>query len=316
MCGDGVCERPFEYAAYGRFGCRADCGRLQDIQNLTAVQIDLQFDFSHPAGSIPATVRLGRADWAMLMMKGALPALLPCLDALSCLPACCSHPGCCWVGVQGLMNQASWNLCPAGDSSGCYWTEDQSFEQLSGSTTIIVPDVPDGEGDHPSLGIAALPCTCGTFTALASTCCSRPCCHAGRWALVLKRDIFSKVSGGVRILPLLEQQALAAKVAAALAAATAQRDSERQALEQVVELGSQGALELVNATLAQAHAAELAAAEEQLQSGALDAGGYLAELAALEQQLEEGLLELQTAEAGCADLPFYQPGMPAGGVWC
>lgn len=57
VCGDGVCEDPFEFAAYSRFGCRADCGRLQDIQNLTAIQIDLQFDFSHPAGSIPATVR-------------------------------------------------------------------------------------------------------------------------------------------------------------------------------------------------------------------------------------------------------------------
>ena len=32
VCGDGVCEAPFEYAQYGRFGCRADCGRLQDIQ--------------------------------------------------------------------------------------------------------------------------------------------------------------------------------------------------------------------------------------------------------------------------------------------
>ncbi len=39
----------------GRFGCRADCGRLQDIQNLTAVRIDLDYDFSHPSGSIPAT---------------------------------------------------------------------------------------------------------------------------------------------------------------------------------------------------------------------------------------------------------------------
>lgn len=99
VCGDGVCEAPFEYAQYGRFGCRADCGRLQDIQvgplgaraqswaparalqasgaacghthitersaclcrphrpqNLTAIQLDLQWDFSHPAGSIPATV--------------------------------------------------------------------------------------------------------------------------------------------------------------------------------------------------------------------------------------------------------------------
>lgn len=140
-------------------------------------------------------------------------------------------------------------------------------------------------------------------------CAGRCCClHAGRWALVLKRDIFSKVSGGVRILPLLEQQAQAAKVAAALAAAAVQSDSERQSLEQVARLGSQGALEAVNASLARGHAAELAAAEEQLQRGVLDAASYLAELADLEQQLAEDVRELQAAAAGCPDLPFYQPG--------
>lgn len=68
ICGDGVCETPFEYAQYGRFGCRADCGRLQDLQNLTAVQIDLYWDFSHPAGSIPATV------WHALAPVPPLPA--------------------------------------------------------------------------------------------------------------------------------------------------------------------------------------------------------------------------------------------------
>lgn len=39
VCGDGVCEAPFEFAAFGRFGCRADCGRLEDIQNLTVLQV-------------------------------------------------------------------------------------------------------------------------------------------------------------------------------------------------------------------------------------------------------------------------------------
>jgi hypothetical protein len=27
VCGDGVCERPFEFPAYGPFGCFFDCGR-------------------------------------------------------------------------------------------------------------------------------------------------------------------------------------------------------------------------------------------------------------------------------------------------
>jgi hypothetical protein len=26
VCGDGDCEWPWEFPAYGRFGCRADCG--------------------------------------------------------------------------------------------------------------------------------------------------------------------------------------------------------------------------------------------------------------------------------------------------
>lgn len=47
-------------------------------------------------------------------------------------------------GVQELMQQASWNLCPAGDSSGCYWSIDQTFEQLAGRMSVVVPDVPDG----------------------------------------------------------------------------------------------------------------------------------------------------------------------------
>ena len=56
VCGDGVCETPFEYASYGRFGCRADCGKLSEIQNLTTLQIDLYFDFDHPTTSIASSV--------------------------------------------------------------------------------------------------------------------------------------------------------------------------------------------------------------------------------------------------------------------
>lgn len=39
ICGDGTCEAPFEFAAFSRFGCKADCGRLSDIQNLTSAQV-------------------------------------------------------------------------------------------------------------------------------------------------------------------------------------------------------------------------------------------------------------------------------------
>ena len=58
VCGDGICETPFEYASFGRFGCRADCGKLSEIQNLTIVQIDLYYDFDHPTTSIASSVRM------------------------------------------------------------------------------------------------------------------------------------------------------------------------------------------------------------------------------------------------------------------
>lgn len=56
VCGDGMCEAPFEFASFSRFGCKADCGRLSDIQNLTAAQVDIYWDFTHQAASLPASV--------------------------------------------------------------------------------------------------------------------------------------------------------------------------------------------------------------------------------------------------------------------
>lgn len=45
-CGDGICEQPFEFASYGRFGCRADCGRLSEVQRLTSIQVALSSTYS------------------------------------------------------------------------------------------------------------------------------------------------------------------------------------------------------------------------------------------------------------------------------
>jgi len=80
----------------GRFGCRADCGRLQDIQNLTAVRIDLDYDFSHPSGSIPATASVlgGR--------RGSRPEQ-PC-------SVCCGRAG--WWAHKGTALLRYAGLCP------------------------------------------------------------------------------------------------------------------------------------------------------------------------------------------------------------
>ncbi|GLC33126.1 hypothetical protein PLESTB_000367500 [Pleodorina starrii] len=63
VCGDGLCEAPFEFASYSRFGCRADCGKLNEVQNLTSVNVDIYYDFSHPVGSIPSSDLMQQASW-------------------------------------------------------------------------------------------------------------------------------------------------------------------------------------------------------------------------------------------------------------
>jgi hypothetical protein len=42
VCGDGTCNEPFEFPAYGRFGCRADCG---SNTNLTTMLLQVRADF-------------------------------------------------------------------------------------------------------------------------------------------------------------------------------------------------------------------------------------------------------------------------------
>ena len=46
------------------------------------------------------------------------------------------------------MDQAAWNLCPvSGVSSGtsCYYANDQTFTDLTGTLTVTIDDCPDGE---------------------------------------------------------------------------------------------------------------------------------------------------------------------------
>lgn len=126
--------------------------------------------------------------------------------------------------------------------------------------------------------------------------------------MVIKRDIFSKVAGGVRVMPLMERQAQAAKVAVAQQATAAARATEAAALGAVVQLGRQDVQQLVNATLLEQHEAALAAAAQLLQAGALDEAGYEEAAEALAQQLEDDTAELVAAAASCPTLPFYVPG--------
>ena len=66
-----MCSTPFEFAAYGRFGCRADCGKLPEVQALTTLQIDLYYDFSHPVHSIASSELMRQATWNLCPQNGA-----------------------------------------------------------------------------------------------------------------------------------------------------------------------------------------------------------------------------------------------------
>lgn len=63
VCGDGNCEWPWEYPAWGRFGCRADCGVNP---NTTDIVVNVRADFTgHP--SISARVLMNNAKWNLCL---------------------------------------------------------------------------------------------------------------------------------------------------------------------------------------------------------------------------------------------------------
>jgi hypothetical protein len=58
VCGDGECNEPFEFPAYGRFGCRPDCGSAKNLATvLIQVKADFRDDFISPV------VLQGSASW-------------------------------------------------------------------------------------------------------------------------------------------------------------------------------------------------------------------------------------------------------------
>ena len=52
------------------------------------------------------------------------------------------------------MDQAAWNLCPVSgvvSGSACYYADDQTFTDLSGTITVVIDDCPDGKCFHSDL---------------------------------------------------------------------------------------------------------------------------------------------------------------------
>ncbi|CAI5990880.1 unnamed protein product [Closterium sp. NIES-64] len=58
-CGDGTCDQPFEFPAFGRFGCEADCGTFP---NLTSVSIHFTTSFS-------SNEALAASSWNLCMQS-------------------------------------------------------------------------------------------------------------------------------------------------------------------------------------------------------------------------------------------------------
>ena len=108
-CGDGRCEAPFEYPEYGRFGCKADCNLLKSAAQITPIQIDVYFNFSHPKGSVSPIDLMNDAAWNLCPME---------VDEL--------------IGPKKIFH-----------GSDCYYEEDQKFDEQVGHIVREIDDVPD-----------------------------------------------------------------------------------------------------------------------------------------------------------------------------
>ncbi|KAL3141617.1 hypothetical protein ABBQ32_004857 [Trebouxia sp. C0010 RCD-2024] len=63
VCGDGNCEYPYEFPAWGRFGCKADCG--QETQT-TAILVQVVSNFIGST-SVSASVLMAAASWNLCL---------------------------------------------------------------------------------------------------------------------------------------------------------------------------------------------------------------------------------------------------------
>ncbi|CAL6333808.1 unnamed protein product [Bathycoccus prasinos] len=63
VCGDNVCQRPYEFPSYGRFGCKVDCGIAT---NLIRVLLHIQTKFDH-SQAIGALELMSQAKWNLCL---------------------------------------------------------------------------------------------------------------------------------------------------------------------------------------------------------------------------------------------------------
>lgn len=129
-CGDGICEGPFEMAAWGRFGCASDCGFLKDEVAIYAIQVQCQHQQCFMTLLRASNGRQYANTLVQLDMEWDFS----------------HHPS--GVAASTLAAQARWNICPVSVPSHgheCYYDVDQKFRAVMGSSRLQIPALPTGE---------------------------------------------------------------------------------------------------------------------------------------------------------------------------
>ncbi|CAI6000572.1 unnamed protein product, partial [Closterium sp. NIES-65] len=239
-CGNGICERPLEFEAFGRFGCSADCG---DLAAVTSVTVHLTTDFHSPTDAAASSWNLCRDAPTPLcwwVLSSALPSLASCLSAGVPLPAffpslpstLLPPPGTSAATLHPLYASfpppalPSMLVSPHPPSPLCWYSEDHQFTELASDmqgtlarTTHVAtsPSVPGATSPlftpfHPFF--IARYAEDQQFTELASDTQVTLALPDGSWSLVLNAP-----GGGIAGTLRLTGSRNAAFAAAAVAAA-------------------------------------------------------------------------------------------------
>jgi len=248
-CGDDICERPFEFAFYGRFGCRADCGTYIDQMQVTGIQVDLYYNFRHVTSSTPATTLMQDTTWNL-----------------------CPTPGNSFFDIATTLADENTDF----DKTyivGCYYAadEEQTFDQLSGHSKVMIDDVPDGE-----------------------------------WQLYIKGDQFQKVAGAVRNATGVIKYATDVKMLhVAPAVAAYELGVERQLLIEASEEMGKTKLQVVNASVYAMYDDMLEILLQENATGVINETVFTEGMASLDLTLQESLTALDYAlsqNSLCQDL--------------
>ncbi|CAI5535825.1 unnamed protein product [Closterium sp. Naga37s-1] len=134
-CGDGTCDRPFQFPAFGRFGCHADCGTFPNLTSVIITfssQLDTQGAAEEPSwnlcmvnpvslcwyeafqpvagGEVAVEMEIPDGDWEVLLnapsggIRGAVHAPPPGTRRLSV------------IGSASTVELVAWGDCVSGDA--------------------------------------------------------------------------------------------------------------------------------------------------------------------------------------------------------